>query len=110
MAKNEGVGEQEIQFAILELMKDGKIWSNADMKQRLRSQLAWSDHDKEGSPTRNEFRWENRVNNALSPSRKSSLYGRGHVVNAGHGLHQITENRKRSISGDFDLNDLMERL
>jgi Mrr N-terminal domain len=111
MAKIEGVGELEVQFAILELMKDGKIWSNADLKHRLKSQLVWSEHDKERSPTReNEFRWENRVNNALSPSRKSSLYGSGHAVSAGHGLHQITENGKRFINDDFDLNDLMASL
>jgi Mrr N-terminal domain len=111
MSKIEGVGELEIQFAVLELIKDGKIWSNADLKQRLKSQLAWSGYDKERSPTReNEFRWENRVNNALRQGIKSSLYGKGHVKSVDHGLHQITENGMRFINDDFDLNDLMESL
>jgi hypothetical protein len=106
MEKSANVGEMEIGHTILELMKDGRVWSNADLKGRLKPLLPWSDYDKERAPKRpHEFRWENRVNNALrQKSIRSSLYGQGYVKNVGHGLHQITEEGRQFVTGDFDLN------
>ena len=107
-----GVDELEIQHALLELMKDGKIWSNSDLKTKLRTALQWSSKDLERAPNRpNEYRWENRVNNALSPARGSSLYAKGQVENAGHGLHHITLRGLRFIkTEDFDVDDLIAGL
>lgn len=103
-----GTDELEIQFAILELMTNGKVWTNADLKSKLRSALPLTAEDKTASPTRpNEEVWENRVNNALSPSRASSLYRKGHVENAGRGAHRITDAGRRFINeDDFDLTDI----
>jgi len=87
-----GTDELNLQHAILQLMRDEKVWSNAELKSRLGKLLPLTEHDRKRSPKRpNEAVWENRVNNALSPSRRSSLYGKGHVENAGHGLHRITD-------------------
>ena len=108
MAKRGSVGEIEIQHAILELMRDGKIWSNADLKQRLERALPWDANDLTASPKRpNERRWENRVNNALSqsPKRSASLYAKGHVENVGHGLHRITAGGSRFIDDEFEIGD-----
>ena len=91
MAKK-GVTEPQIQIAILELMVDRRVWSNADLKKSLASMLTLSEHDRERSEEReNEARWENRVNNALSPSRPKSLSSDGLVEKVGHGLYRITD-------------------
>lgn len=89
--KGNPTGELEIQFAILELMKDRKIWSNAELKARLARILPLTPEDRGVGARANEALWENRVNNALSQSRASSLYAKDHVENCGHGLHRITE-------------------
>lgn len=106
-----GVGEIEIQHAILELMKDRRIWSNAELKQRLQKRLPWSEDDLKGSAKRpNERMWENRVNNALSPSRPSSLYAKGHVESAGRGKHRITDVGLKFITEDWSIEDLEREL
>lgn len=103
-------GELEIQFAILELMKDRKIWSNAELKARLARILLLTPEDRSVGARSNEALWENRVNNALSPSRASSLYAKGHVENCGHGLHRITESGFKFINEDWDMDDLLGSL
>lgn len=86
------VEESDIQHAILELMKDRRVWTNADLKGRLSRVLRLSSRDRERANRReNEARWENRVNNALSSSRSSSLYAKDHVESIGHGQHRITD-------------------
>ncbi len=108
--QSSGTDELSIQFAILELTKDQRIWTNADLKFRLRKSFDWSDEDlKVGSRT-SEYKWENRINNALSPSRKSSLYGKGFVENCGHGEHKITPDGIKFINDDFELGDLLNAL
>ncbi len=94
-------GELMIQFAILELMKDRKIWSNSDLKVRLARILPLTPKDRSVGARKNEPLWENRVNNALSPSRDSSLYAKRHVENCGHGLHRITELGLKFITEDW---------
>ena len=95
--------ELTIQQAILELMKDGRVWTNAELKKRLANALPWTPEELTASPKRpNEQVWENRVNNALSqtPGRPRSLYGKGHVQNVGRGQHRITEAGVRCINND----------
>ena len=108
--RQSGTGEFEIKFAILELMKDQKIWSNADLRFRLKKSFAWSSEDLEVGERKNEYKWEIRVNNALAQGRKSSLYGAGHVVNCGDALHKISESGLKFINDDFDIDDLMNAL
>lgn len=103
-------GELEIQHAILELMLDSKVWSNADLKHKLKSILPLTNADRAVGARTNEALWENRVNNSLAPARNSSLYAKGHVENCGHGLHRITEKGRRYITEDFDLDDLLNEL
>jgi hypothetical protein len=106
-----GTDELNIQHAILQLMRDGRTWSNAELKFRLAKLLPLTDDDKKRSPKRpNEAVWENRVNNALSPSRRSSLYGKGHAENAGHGQHRITAAGLAYINEDFDLDEIFNDL
>ena len=99
--------ELDIQHAILELMLDGRVWSNADLKQRLKAILPLTPADRAVGARTNEALWENRVNNSLAPARASSLYAKGHVENCGHGFHRITERGRRYIQDDFDLDDLL---
>jgi hypothetical protein len=112
VTKRGSVGELEIQHAILELMKDRRVWSNAELKQKLAHQLPWSAKEKAASPTRpNEHVWENRVNNALSPSRSSSLYSKGHVeATSMRGTHRITDQGYRFITDNFSIDDLLSTL
>jgi hypothetical protein len=111
MTMEANVGEFEIQQAILELMKDRCVWSNADLKHALRNALPWTEDDRKASKTRpNEFVWENRVNNALSPSRKSSLYGKNQVENTGHGLHKISVSGYSFITDNWSVQDILKGL
>jgi hypothetical protein len=95
MADDRSIGELEIQEEILKLMQDGREWSNAELKQRMRHALPWSEADLKPSKERpNEVFWEQRVNNALSPARSSSLYAKGYVDHGNdHGTHRITAKR-----------------
>ena len=87
-----GIREIQIRFGILELMVDRKVWSNADLKKSLASRLPLSESDRKRANEReNEARWENQVNNALSPSRPNSLSKNGFVARVGHGLYCITD-------------------
>lgn len=107
----DGTDEFNIQLAILQLMRDERIWSNADLKYRLARLLPLTAEDKKRSPKRpNEAMWENRVNNALSPSRSSSLYAKGHIENAGHGQHRITRAGLAFINDDFDFDQLLNEV
>lgn len=106
--RQSGTGEFEIKFAILELMKDQKIWSNADLRFRLKKSFDWSSEDLEVGARKNEYKWEIRVNNALGQGRKSSLYGDGHVINCGHGMHKISESGLKFINADFDAAELLK--
>ena len=107
MARRSPTGELEIQFAILSLMLDGRIWSNADLKRHLRNSFAWTQEDMKVGARPNEYVWENRINNALSPSRRSFLYAKGHVTNCGRGLHLITDEGRKFITEDFDLDEII---
>jgi very-short-patch-repair endonuclease len=84
------VTEPQVQEAILSLMSDGRTWSNAELKDALPERLPLSSADRERATFRpNEEKWEELVNNALSPLRGNSLPERGLVVSRGRGLHQL---------------------
>ncbi len=84
------VTESQVQEEILNLMSDGRTWSNAELKHALAGRLPLSTADREQASFRpNEEKWEELVNNALSPSRGNSLSARGLVVSRGRGLHQL---------------------
>jgi hypothetical protein len=100
-------GEIAIQHAILELMRDGQVWSNADLKDRLGSTLPLTEADRGVGARRAEELWENRVNNALARARASSLYSKGLVQSRGHGLHVITEQGRRQVESSFGGDQLL---
>ena len=111
MADANSVGELEIQHAILELMTDRRVWTNAELKQRLRNTLPWSDADRRASKKRpNEYLWENRVNNALGIARPNSLHSKGMVESVGHGAHRITDHGFRYITEDYTVDDILRDL
>lgn len=84
------VTESQVQEEILNLMSDGRTWSNAALKHALPERLPLSPADREQATFRpNEEKWEELVNNALSPARGNSLAARGLVVSRGRGLHQL---------------------
>ena len=84
--------ESQVQVAILDLMSDNKVWSNGDLKKALVSILPLSEGDREQAKFRpGEEKWEELVNNALSPSRGNSLHAKGLVKSAGRGLHILAE-------------------
>lgn len=103
-------GELEIQFAILELMKDSRIWENTDLKAHLARTLPLTPEDRSVGERTTESLWEQRINNALAPSRKSSLYAKGHVENCGHGLHRITPQGLKFINDDWDMGDPLDSI
>lgn len=112
MADDQSIGELEIQEEILKLMQDGRDWSNAFLKHNLRHALPWSDADLEASKERpNELFWEQRVNNALSPARHSSLYAKGHVEH-GHqrGAHRITEKGLKFIREEWSFDEIVDEI
>ncbi|MEE4211653.1 MAG: DUF3320 domain-containing protein [Parvularcula sp.] len=84
------VTEAQVQEQILSLMSDGRTWSNAALKQTLPERLPLSSADRERATFRpQEEKWEELVNNALSPSRSNSLYSRGLVESQGRGSHRL---------------------
>ena len=85
--------EAQIQEAILLLMSDGQIWTNAELKRRLPELVVLSAGDRQRSPSRpREEKWEELVNNALTRTgRSNSLYARGLVVNVCVGQHRRTD-------------------
>lgn len=112
MADDRSVGELEIQEEILKLMQDGHDWSNAFLKHKLRHALPWSEADLMASKERpNELFWEQRVNNALSPARNSSLYAKGHVEHGrDRGTHRITDKGLRFIREEWSLDEIIDEV
>lgn len=108
MQRADAVGELEIQHEILKLMQDQRVWSNAELKHKLSHALPWSEADRKVSTERpNEFLWENRVNNALSPARHSSLYAKGHVEHGNErGTHRITDKGLKFIREEWSFEEL----
>jgi hypothetical protein len=99
-------------MAILELMKDCKIWSNEDIRKKMEHSFNWSDEDRSVA-SRGEAKWRQRVNNALSqaPDRSQSLYAKGFMETVGHGLHKITAKGISYINEeDFDFDDLLNSI
>jgi hypothetical protein len=71
-------------------MSDGRVWSNADLKEALPAILPLSASDRQPSNSRpGEEKWEELVNNGLSPARGNSLQSMGLVNSAGRGLHVL---------------------
>lgn len=86
------VTESQVQNAILNLMSDKRVWSNGELKGALVDVLALSDADRAPANFRpGEEKWEELVNNALSPSRGNSLHSKGLVKSAGRGLHVLSD-------------------
>jgi hypothetical protein len=108
--KKNGVTEDQIQWEILELMKDRKIWTNGDLKGRLAKILILSTQDQAVGERKAEELWMNRVNNALGQSdkRSNSLYAKGFVEWVGHGQHRITDIGYRAATGTVTAEDLMK--
>lgn len=89
------VTESQVQNAILNLMSDRRVWSNGELKKALVDVLALSDADRAPANFRpGEEKWEELVNNALSPSRGNSLHSKGLVKSAGRGLHVLSDDDK----------------
>ena len=99
-----------IQHAILDLMKDGKVWTNAELKTKLSKSLPLTPADRAVGARKSEAVWENRVNNALGRARKSSLYGKGYVENYGHGQHKISSVGLAFINEEIDLDAILSDL
>ena len=69
---------------------DGKPWTNGQLKSALKANLPLSPADRERANHRpNEEKWEELVNNALSPSRGNSLYGKDLIENVDRGVHRL---------------------
>lgn len=82
--------ESEVQQEILNLLADGNPWTNGELKSALKAILPLSPADCERANHRpNEEKWEELVNNALSPSRGNSLYGKGLIENVDRGVHRL---------------------
>lgn len=95
------VTERQVQEAILQLMSDGRIWSNAELKEALPAMLPLSGSDRQPSNSRpGEEKWEELVNNALSPARGNSLQSRGLVSSAGRGLHVLGGREEHSVEDE----------
>jgi len=102
--------ESEIRVEILDILMDEKIRSNAQIKKRIRDTFPLMPGDKKRANERpNEEKWEELVNNALSPSRSNSLPARGLTEVVERGQHRITqegreyvENEKRENEAIFD--------
>lgn len=109
-ARDGKTSEMEIQHAILELMRDGQVWSNAELKSRLAKILPLTEADRIVGARAAEQLWENRVNNALGRARGNSLYAKGFVVNEGLGRHRLTEEGRRYMEDDLDIDALLAGL
>lgn len=91
-SSSQRVTESQVQAAIQDLMSDNRVWSNGDLKRALIGILPLSAGDREPAKFRpGEEKWEELVNNALSPSRGNSLHAKGLVKSAGRGLHVLAE-------------------
>lgn len=101
--KGARTGEEQIQAAILQLMSDGEVWSNAELKREIPTLVPLSAGDRQRSPSRpREEKWEELVNNALTQSgRSNSLYAKGLVENVGLGRHRLLDIRSDPVSPLF---------
>lgn len=101
MSQVKRISEIDVQIAILEMMQDGRVWTNEDLKKAIRPKFQLTPEDKIVK-TRGEPVWMQLVNNALtqSPKRPKSLYAKGHVENCGHGAHRITLEGMKFIEED----------
>ena len=95
------VSEGQVQKEIVQLLRDRRPWTNAELKHALISILPLSPADRARANFRpKEEKWEELVNNALSPSRSNSLHAKGVIRSAGHGLHILAEvDDTDSVSG-----------
>jgi very-short-patch-repair endonuclease len=91
------VTETDVQAAILQLLGNGAVWTNAELKRALSNVLPLSAGDRQRSPSRpNEEKWEELVNNALARTgRSNSLYARGLVSKVGFGRHRLSDRDDR---------------
>lgn len=84
------VTEADVQREILSLLADGRPWTNGALKRALADILPLSQADRAPANFRpNEEKWEELVNNALSPSRGNSLHAKGMVKSSGRGIHVL---------------------
>ena len=93
---SEGIGsrvsEAQVQIEIVALMRDGRPWTNAQLKHALLAVLPLSPADRARANFRpNEEKWEELVNNALSASRSNSLHAKGVIRSAGRGVHILVK-------------------
>lgn len=92
------VGEPQVRTEILRLLSNDLILTNAQIKSRLRNVLPLSPDDKTRANHRpNEEKWEEIVNNALSPSRPNSLTAMGYVETPKRGHHRITPKGREEL-------------
>jgi len=86
------VTETDVQAAILKLLGNGEVWTNADLKKALSDILDLTPADRARSASRpNEEKWEELVNNAMTRTgRSNSLYAKHLVTNVGFGRHRLT--------------------
>ncbi|WP_155247967.1 hypothetical protein [Sinorhizobium meliloti] len=95
------VTEPLIQHDILRLLAGGQVWTNARIKRELGNVLPLSAADRATANCRaNEEKWEELVNNALSPSRSNSLTARGFVETVEWGHHRITDAGRKKLEDD----------
>lgn len=84
------VTEGLVQREILHLLRDGKPWTNAEIKRALSESLPLSAADRAKANFRpNEEKWEELVNNALAAARGNSLHAKGLVRSGGRGVHVL---------------------
>ncbi|MGF7147526.1 very-short-patch-repair endonuclease [Sphingomonas zeicaulis] len=90
--------ESEIQLAILYVMTDGAEWTNGELKRVLDESFPLTAGDRMQAAHRpNERKWEELVDNALSPSRGNSLTSRALVRTVSRGHHVLTDEGRALI-------------
>lgn len=99
----------EIKRCLLSALSDDKIWTNAELKNYVKSHIKLTAEDLSAANKRNEAKWETRVNNCLEPKRAGSLSAKGLVKRVDKGCWQITEQGKRGDEQDVSIEDLVDR-
>lgn len=90
--------ESEIQLAIIYLMTDGTEWTNGELKRVLDESFPLTAGDRMQAAHRpKEQKWEELVNNALSPSRSNSLPSKALVQTVSRGRHVLTAEGRMMI-------------
>lgn len=93
------VTEKDVQREILKLLADGRPWTNAELKSALAHVLHLSPEDRAPANFRpGEEKWEELVNNALSPSRGNSLHAKGMVKTGGRGFHILADTESQAVA------------